>query len=169
MTSQCIDFVRETLNSYPHIRGRVLEVGSYDVNGTPRNLFSNRKRFPKYIGVDMRTGPSVDVVCNTHELVNKFDTQSFDVIVDMERLEHDSNPFESYHQLYRVAAPGAFVIITTRSWNGFRPHDFPSDYWRFLDNGIISLLTCAKFKAIHTEYGENNQAVYALGFKPLQP
>jgi len=61
MTSNCMAFVQRAVNEYP-IKGDVLEVGSYDVNGSVRPIFSDRERFPHYTGVDMRAGPGVDRV-----------------------------------------------------------------------------------------------------------
>jgi len=56
------------------VRGKVLEVGSYDVNGSVRPLFKNRQRFPSYTGIDMREGPGVDMVGVASDL--PFDPES---------------------------------------------------------------------------------------------
>ena len=62
--------------------------------------------------------------------------------------------------------PGGYIIVTTRSWNGFPPHDHPSDYWRFMDHGLRSLLESSGFQCLEVAYGENSQAVFAVGRKP---
>ncbi len=41
---------------------RVLDVGSYDVNGSYRHLFDKSKYH--YTGLDMEEGPNVDIVLN---------------------------------------------------------------------------------------------------------
>lgn len=61
---------------------RVLDVGSLDINGNNRYLFTNYK----YIGVDIGEGNNVDVVCRGHEFK---DTKGFDVVISSECFEHD--------------------------------------------------------------------------------
>ena len=61
----------------------VLEVGSYNVNGSVRDHFHN---FSSYTGVDFRPGPNVDEVCLAHDM--DFDVK-FDVVISSSMLEHD--------------------------------------------------------------------------------
>jgi hypothetical protein len=52
------------------------------------------------------------------------------------------------------------------------PHDYPSDYWRFLDNGLKDLMDYAGLECLATGYGEHAVgitrplAVFAIGRKP---
>ena len=63
---------------------RVLEIGSYSINGTIRPIFRNCD----YTGLDWRPGPYVDIVSLAHEF--KWDkTAPFDAIVSASMLEHD--------------------------------------------------------------------------------
>jgi predicted SAM-dependent methyltransferase len=163
MTDACQQWIGQSVATYP-MTGDVLEVGSFDVNGNPRHHFADRKRFPTYTGVDMRQGPGVDHVMNTQSL--RFDDASFDVVVDAERMEHDDKFWQSCAEFFRVLRPGGYIVITTRSWGGFGPHDYPSDYWRFMDNGLRNVLEASGFKCLATAYGENSQAVFAVGRKP---
>jgi SAM-dependent methyltransferase len=169
MNGSCQDYIGECVRRFPEIKGRVLEVGSYDVNGNPRCHFADTARFSSYFGIDMREGPQVDEVMNCHAL--RFDSASFEVVVDAERLEHDDDFQQSYRELSRVLVPGGHVIITTRSYGGFPPHDYPSDYWRFMDNGLRHLLESSGIECLECVYGEFNETtkghlgVYALGRK----
>ena len=167
MTPSCMNYIRSAVDRFKGIKGAVLEVGSFDVCGNPREIFADNRRFPTYIGIDMRPGPMVDQVMNCHDLT--FNDKSFDVIVDAERLEHDCNFTRSYQELNRVLRVGGHVIITTRSWGGFGPHDYPSDYWRFMDNGLRYLLESSGFKCLEAVYGEEgahgHAAVFAVGVK----
>lgn len=108
-------------------RCRVLEVGSYNVNGTIRDLF----RGCYYRGVDIRSGPGVDHVIVPHKL--PWPAAYFDVTVSTETLEHDPLPWRTVAEMARVTAPGGSVILTMRAFTdqGCYPyHDFPSDHWR---------------------------------------
>lgn len=167
MTDDCQEWIGHCAENFP-VSGEVLEVGSFDVNGNPRHHFADRERFPEYTGIDMREGPKVDVVMNVQNL--GFEDNKFGVIVDAERLEHDARFWLSIKEEFRVCKPGGHIIITTRSWGGFPPHDYPSDYWRFMDNGIKDLLEYAGFHCLATAYGERwaggDKAVFAIGRKP---
>lgn len=111
-----------------------LEVGSLDVNGSVRSLFSG-----KYIGIDMREGPGVDVVGAADAL--PFGAGLFDVVVSTEMLEHDPSPWLSLAEMGRVLKTGGHLILTTRG-NGFGEHNEPSDYWRFMPSsrGLLLLI-----------------------------
>lgn len=163
MTPECQEWARRAVAVYP-MRGDVLEVGSFDVNGSPRGTFADRERFPNYTGIDMRPGPAVDRVMNVQHL--EFPDENFDVVIDMERLEHDDKFWLSCAECFRVLRPGGYIIVTTRSWNAFPPHDYPSDYWRFMDNGLRILLESTGFKVVDLAYAENCQAIFAIGQKP---
>lgn len=167
MTEECQEYIKSALERFREISGFVLEVGSYDINGNPRAHFSDRRRFPIYCGIDMRDGPGVDQVMNCQSLT--FGNASFDVVVDMERLEHDARFWDSYREIARVLRPGGHILITTRSWGGFGPHDFPSDYWRFMDNGVRYLLESSGIECLESVYAERrscgDQAVFACGRK----
>jgi SAM-dependent methyltransferase len=61
---------------------RVLDIGSLDINGNNRYLFTNYS----YIGVDLGEGANVDVVCKGHEYKNEV---LFDTVISTECFEHD--------------------------------------------------------------------------------
>ena len=111
----------------PKLKGRVLEVGSYNVNGSPRCVIQAQE----YIGVDMAPGPGVDIVCNAHDLVERFGRESFDAVICCEMIEHDSDPFRSVEAMRAVLKPGGTLVITSPA-NGFPEHRFPKDYFRFM-------------------------------------
>jgi SAM-dependent methyltransferase len=90
-------------------RIKVLEIGSYDVNGTVRSQFKGAE----YVGADLTEGPGVDVVGSGHELT--LETNRFDVAISCECFEH--NPFwvETFANMYRMTAPGGLVVFTCAS------------------------------------------------------
>jgi len=168
MTDACQEWIAHCVKKY-RCSGAVLEVGSFDVNGNPRHHFADKERFEAYTGIDMREGPCVDRVMNVQAM--EFPDNHFGVVVDAERLEHDNRFWVSVKELYRVLKPGGYIIVTTRSWGGMHPHDYPHDYWRFMDAGLKDLLEYGGFQVLATAYGERwaagDKAVFAVGRKPV--
>lgn len=117
--------VREFVSHYP-IKGRILEIGSYDVNGSVRDLFPDTD----YIGIDMREGKGVDKVMNGAKL--DFPDKSFDGVLYLETMEHDKTFWLTLAEIGRVLKEGGRLIATARGI-GFPLHDYPGDYFRFTE------------------------------------
>ena len=117
MTPEIHDFVRGL-----KLRGKTLEVGSLDVNGSVRELFRD------YIGVDMRPGKNVDKVANCHTL--PFKSSSFQNVLSLDMLEHDEEFWLSVAEMRRVLRKGGRMVITVPGL-GFPKHDHPFDFYRF--------------------------------------
>jgi SAM-dependent methyltransferase len=128
-TDGCIDFVQQWSSKADLSGKRILEVGSYDVNGTVRDIIT-RHSPSEYIGVDISHGPSVDVICDVGRLEERFGESSFDVVISTEMLEHVRDWRGAVTNLKKVMRPGAELLLTTRS-HGFQFHGYPADYWRF--------------------------------------
>lgn len=97
-------FVSYTRSSYPH--PRVLEIGSYDVNGSVRSNFQNAK---EYVGVDLIAGPSVDVVSKGHLYQSPI---KFDVVLSVESFEHNSDWAETFRNMVELADENGIVLFT---------------------------------------------------------
>lgn len=106
------------------MKGNILEVGSYNVNGSIREVL------PVTVGVDMREGPGVDAVCDAGDLVDKFGKESWDSVVSVEMLEHAEDWKGAIQNMWDVLKPGGAFLLTTRG-PGFPLHDYPGDHWRF--------------------------------------
>lgn len=90
--------------------GSVLEVGSYDVNGSVRSLFGGAAR---YVGVDLVEGPGVDLVVAGKDV--DAPDGSFDVTVSGECFEHDPDWRETLATMVRLTRPGGLVVVTCAS------------------------------------------------------
>lgn len=134
MTDDVYRWVKEKQEKF-QLDGYVLDIGSFDANGRPE--WSIRDLFTDYIGLDMRTGKNVDVVCSSHNL--PYPNEFFDVVVCLEMLEHDSNFYRTIDEAYRVLKSGGYLLLTARA-NGYPPHNHPNDYWRFTKEGFKVLL-----------------------------
>lgn len=128
-TPACIEFTKLEFARTNLANVSVLEVGSFDVNGSVRGA-AEQYAPQRYVGVDIANGPGVDVVCAAGDLVEMFGEESFDVVVSTEMLEHVPDWKSAIMQMKRVLRPGGSLILTTRS-PGFHLHGYPADFWRF--------------------------------------
>jgi len=83
----------------------VLDVGSLDINGNNRYLFTQSS----YIGVDIGPGRNVDVVCRGHLYDNP---EPFDVVISTECFEHDEYYPETIRNMYRLLKSGGLFLFT---------------------------------------------------------
>jgi SAM-dependent methyltransferase len=125
----CLDFIRTSLGTEEIAGRRVLEVGSFDVNGSPRPLVEAH-RPASYLGIDIVDGPGVDKVCSAERIVEEFGPDSFDVIISTEMMEHVRDWRLILSNMKRSLTVGGLLVVTTRSF-GFPQHDYPADYWRY--------------------------------------
>lgn len=105
----------------------ILEVGSYNVNGTVRPIAL--RSCQEYIGVDMRDGPLVDRVMLANEVFAFFGSR-FEVVISTEMLEHAEDWKAAIDNMKQVLLPKGLLALTTRS-QGFPLHETPGDWWRF--------------------------------------
>lgn len=113
--------------------GRVLDIGSYDVNGTVRPLFLEAT---EYIGTDQNPGPGVDLVIPNAELLQEFGRRSFDTVICCETLEHDLNFLATVDSIHKMLRPRGKLVISTPGFH-FIYHGVPGqfyDYWRFSED-----------------------------------
>jgi hypothetical protein len=116
----------------------ILELGAR--NSTVRHLFSDCQH---YVGVDIHSGPDVDVACDIHELSSAFSArdQRFDAVVTISTFEHLVMPWKAVLEINKVMKPGGLLFITTHpTWP---PHELPWDFWRFADGAFHGLLNRA--------------------------
>lgn len=125
----CIVFGAVNLKESDIIGKRVIEIGSYDVNGSIRSIIKSLKP-SEYVGVDLLEGPGVDLVCRAEELLDCFSRDSFDVVISTEMIEHVHNWRKVISNIKNICKPGGIILLTTRSY-GFPYHPSPTDFWRF--------------------------------------
>ncbi|MFO1132022.1 MAG: class I SAM-dependent methyltransferase [Hyphomicrobiales bacterium] len=84
----------------------ILEIGSYDVNGSVRELFPGST----YCGVDLTPGEGVDVVADGHRVDHP--NNSYDITISCECFEHNPAWLETFHNMYRMTKAGGFIVVT---------------------------------------------------------
>lgn len=100
----------------PLIRGAVCEIGSRNVNGSVRYLFTGATQ---YVGVDSREGPGVDIVADGATWDG--DGQQFDAVVCCEVLEHTADAATVCGNMLKLLRPGGVAIVTVAG-PGREPH-----------------------------------------------
>lgn len=83
--------------------GSVVEIGSRDINGSVRHLFSG-----DYCGLDLEPGPGVDLVCDAV----LYDAPPVDIVVCLEVLEHAPEPARVVAAAKRLLRRGGLLILT---------------------------------------------------------
>jgi len=108
---------------------RVLEVGSFNVNGSLRDWILGNLCITEYVGVDIQIQRGyVETVADASML--PFRGESFDVVISTEVLEHVKNWRAVVAEMVRVLKRGGLLVITTRS-PGYPLHSYPYDFWRY--------------------------------------
>ena len=144
-------FCRDVKARFPaHFKGgRVLDIGSQDINGTNRGLFEGSD----YTGVDLDHTRNVDVVCRAHLLPYRPGT--FDCVISTEALEHDQWWELTLRKSVELLRPGGLYVMTcaapSRPEHGTSKHS-PTDspmtahYYRGLGvedvEAVLRPMTC---------------------------
>lgn len=138
-TAGCLSFVNKNLSEADVKGKKILEVGSRDVNGSPRQYICGLEP-SSYVGCDIQNGKGVDEICDVVDLAYKYGENSFDVVISCEMMEHVKDWKTAINNMKKVVKVGGKIIITTRS-PGFHFHEYPNDFWRFTDNDIKSIFS----------------------------
>lgn len=129
MHGSVMNYLRAKVDQVEVQGKEILEIGGYNVNGTPRDVF-----IPfgprEYLGIDQEAGPWVDRVMDASNLVTELGVDKFDVVVSTEMLEHAQDWRKAVSNMKAVTKPGGLLFVTTRG-PGFPFHGFPHDFWRY--------------------------------------
>lgn len=98
------------IKKYNLENSNVIDVGSYDENGTYRPLFHPAK----YRGVDIRPGPNVDFLIGSDAWNGLKD---IDVVVSGQTLEHveKAKVKEYFESIYKILKPDGLFVISVPS------------------------------------------------------
>ena len=103
----------------------------------------------EWILSDVEPGIDVDIVADAHDLA-PFADNSFDALVAISVWEHLARPWEACVAVNRVLRPGGHALIVTH--HTFPVHGYPSDYFRFTDEGLKSLVRWGGLEPIVANY-----------------
>lgn len=108
MHQQAFDWLRR-VKPLVGARPWVCELGSYNVNGSVRELWQREATL--YIGVDVRPGPGVDVVADAGQW-SLGEKLLFDLVLSTECLEHAPYPGAVCDNAFRLLKPGGVFLLT---------------------------------------------------------
>lgn len=140
MNAAVMSFLRKILTEDVVRDKDVLEVGSFNVNGSARDIVSTLSP-ATYVGVDMALQPGyVDEVVCASNLTTRFGGSSWDVVVSTEMLEHTEDWEAAVSNMKSVVKPGGLLVVTARS-PGFPYHGYTNDYWRFRTVDVAAMFS----------------------------
>jgi hypothetical protein len=183
-------FCRNVRRSHPEYfscLNKIVDVGSLDINGNNRGLFSRRAY---YVGIDVFPGKNVTVVGVAHSIIpavhedirRKIESHyrgwceiplpCIDVMISTEALEHDKHIEFTLRSMYAYLRPGGLMLITCASdgrpehgTSQHRPQDSPgtNDYYRNVSNEMFSeILSPDQFRVYHLAQFDGDLQFYGI-------
>ena len=152
----------------------VLDVGSYDVNGSYKELFPG-DRFT-YTGLDMEQGPNVDICPKNPYIWTEIESGTFDAVISGQAFEHMEFFWLAAAEIARVVKKNGLVCIVAP--RGFERHRYPVDCYRFDADGLVGLAKYVNLKPLHAStnlapagasvqwYSEGEQDSLLVAIKP---
>lgn len=151
-----LNFVELAKKEYPEaFKGvKVLEVGSLDVNGNVRGPFENCT----FTGLDWAEGKNVDIVVPAKE--TDFKTNTFDVLLSFNHLEHDPDWTESLGHNFPALKSGGLILLRWATRNSsahgpeFDPHGKLGYYPKDLGE-VVEFLESEGIQVLHKSQDHN--------------
>lgn len=137
---------------------KILDIGSYDVNGSYRELFRG-KALVEYVGLDLSDGPNVDYVPEDPYHWDGLEDDSFDFIISGNAFEHIEYPWLTMEQIYKKLKKTGFACILAPHTIG--EHRYPVDCYRYFSDGFRALAKWAKFSVVDVTVGGGTGRTYA--------
>jgi len=101
----------------------------------PYQPFFDRK-YSSYIGVDITSYSLADVAASSENL--PFKKGSFDLCLSTYAYEHLPDPRQTTREVYRILRENGTLLLSTHAVASV--HNYPSDYWRWTDQGLKMML-----------------------------
>ena len=130
MHQSAYNLVQQAISSIVPRPSRVVDIGSFDVNGCLKPLFAG----VEYTGIDILSGPNVDIVTEPYSF--PFMNNSIECIVSANCMEHVSMPWRWVIELDRILQVGGHAVIHT-PWQIVHHH--PPDYYRYSHEAMLVL------------------------------
>jgi len=135
---------------------RVLEIGSMDTNGSPRQYFPDSQ----YIGIDIKPGKGVDMVMPAQDISIHFFMDHFDAVLCLYVLEHVDYCWIILDKIDKVLSKHGYLYIAVPGI-GFPVHSRPKDYWRFTEYAVRDVIM-KDYMIISLEHGKSKFGKYPI-------
>lgn len=93
-------------------------------------------KYSSYIGVDITSYSWADVLASSENL--PFKDGSFDLCLCTKVYEHVPSPRQTTREVSRILGENGVLLLSTHA--AFPVHDYPTDYWRWTDQGLKMML-----------------------------
>lgn len=166
-------FIKRVRKEYWHkfrLR-KVLEVGSKNINGSPRKYFW----FCKYTGIDLSEGSGVDEVIDICDMSFTSNYEEWDVVISTEMLEHCEHWQKALERMFHFLKPNGLLLITCASDDRLEhgtkrttPECSPdtTDYYRNISKqDFRNVLSQDLFSIYVLMNGRDKQDLYFYGIK----
>lgn len=141
-----LDYYRTFWKKENTVPAKVLDIGSYDQNGTYKELFRDME--VSYTGLDMAMGPNVDIVPKDVYQWSEIKSQTFDLVISGQAFEHIEYPWLTIKEIERILKPSGLCIIIAP--NAGVEHKAPLDCYRFFPDGLEALAKWAGLAVLHS-------------------
>ncbi len=165
MHREAMEFIKRAAPQ-PWTGGAVLEIGSRNVNGSPRQFMAFDPAH--YVGIDRRAGIDVDIVVDAADYDG---VGAFGLVICAEVLEHEPNPQAVIDCAWRALRPGGLLVLTcagpgraAHSCDG-RPELPEGEHYQNI--GLSDLRDMlAAWQAVVVTYNPEACDLYATAVKP---
>lgn len=144
MHTSSLENMKKALDQYVGVdyfnvrRRTVVDIGSYSVNGSYRQLFD--PRIVKYVGLDLAPGEGVDVILDSPYRFPLEDGAA-DLVISGQMLEHSEYFWDAFREMTRILAPDGYLILIAPSSGPI--HRYPVDCYRFYPDAYRALARMA--------------------------
>jgi len=153
------DFLYEISKKYDQEGNRLLDIAP-QVHEGAKEFFV--KSIISTLDIDIKSGADyIADLCNDNSKL--IPSNSFDIIVCTEVLEHTLNPFRAVAEIYRMLKTKGVALITVPF--NFRIHGPLPDCWRFTEHGLRQLFiefSEIALNALETEHRDLMPVHYTL-------
>ncbi|MBN1638297.1 MAG: methyltransferase domain-containing protein [Ignavibacteriales bacterium] len=126
---------------------KIMDFGSMNINGNYQPIFNSKKW--EYVGVDMASGPGVDIVIKRVYFWDGIPSNSFDVVISGQTFEHSEYFWLSILEIRRILKYGGLCCIIAPSSGP--EHRYPVDCYRFYTDGIKAIAKFAGLNILEAE------------------
>src|SRR5262249_7059387 len=120
----------------------------------------------EYVGLDVRSGPGVDLIGDVEQL--PLPDASVGSVLAVCTFEHVQRFWKGFDEIHRVLRPGGAVLVACPFY--FYIHQYPSDYWRFPPNSLEMLREPSPSRIVGWHGPAKRPAnVWSLAFREGRP